>query len=159
MLVVLGQEKRKSGSYGFIAGCGRRNVPVKLVKYSDEDKGYDGRKAVAEAFVGQEVPLLKRRGSYVDNRTNERKFYTNFYLQCGDDWIPVEVEFQPNEREVDVNYGSNKRVFSAYAEALPPKFDMNNGSTEGEPVPTEDAENAPPSPTLQPMKDDSDIPF
>ncbi len=162
MKVVVGQAS-KNGEVGFTVVCGKRTIFISVVDYTNEkkeDKAYEGRVAVLEAFVGQEVLLFKRRGSYIDRESGDRKYFTNYFLQCGDDWIAIEVKYQPvGEKKEDPNYGLNRRVLSAFAEALPPKFDTNNGTTEGETAPAEEAENAPSAPTLIPMDDKVDIPF
>lgn len=69
-----------------------------------------------------EVKLFKKEGTYVDKDKNEKRF-TNFYVQCGDKLIPVDVKFFPNEKldGRDPEYAGRKEVLKAFAEKLPEK--------------------------------------
>ena len=44
-----------------------------------------------------EAKLFKKEGTYVD-KENKEKRYTNFYVQCGDTLIPIEVKYFPKEK-------------------------------------------------------------
>ncbi len=69
-----------------------------------------------------QVNLLKKNGVYVDKKDGKEKNFTNFYLQCGDSLIPVEVCFFPDaETGKDVRYVSRKQILSAFADVLPEK--------------------------------------
>ncbi len=69
-----------------------------------------------------QVNLLKKNGTYVDKKDGKEKRFTNFYLQCGDSLIPVEVKFFPNEETgIDRQYAGRKEVLSAFADILPEK--------------------------------------
>ncbi len=153
MLVTVGEGRRKNGKNGITVDCGRATVAVDVVNYGDDDIGYEGRVAVVRAFVGMEINLLKRRSSYIDNETGERKFATRFYGVFGTEWIGLETTFIPNEEGKDPDYGKNKRILSAFADVLPPKDDEGTPTESAKPV----AEGK--NPTLQAMDDGSDIPF
>ncbi len=141
MLVTLSKEKRV-GKVGFVVECGKAKIPVNVVNYTNddkEDKGYEGRVRVLEAFEGIPVTLLKRRGSYTDKKENEQKFFTNFYLRCGTDFIAIEVDYLPvDAKKEDPNYGSNRRILSAFADLLPSKEEFVNMSIEDAEIPPQE---------------------
>ena len=67
-----------------------------------------------------QVNLLKKRGSYVDNKTGEEKAFTNFFVRCGDVLVPVEVKyFEDKETGKDKRYRERCVLLSAFAEDLP----------------------------------------
>lgn len=67
------------------------------------------------------VELFKRKVKYV-NAQNEEKTATNFYIQCGDVLIPVEVKYFPDTATgKDERYGERKQLVSAFAQELPEK--------------------------------------
>lgn len=66
-----------------------------------------------------EVKLLKQKSSYV--KDGEQKTAINFFIDCGDERIPVEVKFFPGIDGKDKAFVSRKRVLSAFAESLPDK--------------------------------------
>ncbi len=91
-----------------------------------------------------QVSLLKKNGSYV-NKNGEEKKVTNFFVRCGDVLVPIEVKyFESKETGKDDRYRERRVLLSAFAEELPDKG--KNGKTEKKPA-------------LEPMDDDSDLPF
>ncbi len=162
MQVVLGKEKRKD-KVSFVATCNAVKIPVNVVDYSTDekkDKAYEGRVRVVEAFVGLPVFLYQRRKSYIDRETNERKFSTSYYAACGTDFIAIEVAYLPEgEKKEDPNYGSHRRILSAFAEVLQPKDEAVNVAAAESESSSEEAPTGTTKPTLQSMDDNSDIPF
>ena len=69
------------------------------------------------------VKLYKKTGTYFSQKDNKDKFFTNFYIQCNDQLIPVEVKYFPNPQldNRDPGYQGRFQVLSAFAEALPEK--------------------------------------
>lgn len=69
-----------------------------------------------------DVRLFKKEGTY-KNKEGKEKQYTNFYIQCNDKMIPVEVKFFPNENFEgrDPGYQGRVAVLSMLAEPLPEK--------------------------------------
>ncbi len=69
------------------------------------------------------VTLLKKNVKYIDKKDNNKeKTATNFYLQCGDSLIPIEVKFFADAATgKDNQYIGRKSVMSAFAEQLPEK--------------------------------------
>lgn len=91
-----------------------------------------------------QVSLLKKNGSYV-NKDGEEKKVTNFFVRCGDVLVPIEVKyFESKETGKDDRYRERRVLLSAFAEELPDKG--KNGKAEKKP-------------SLEPMDDDSDLPF
>lgn len=66
-----------------------------------------------------EVKILKQKSSYV--KDGEERTATNFFIDCGDERIPIEVKFFPSIDGKDYAFVSRKRVLSAFAESLPDK--------------------------------------
>ena len=66
-----------------------------------------------------QVELYKQTGTYV-NKDGVEKNFTNFYVKCGDEFIPVTVTFFENEKGNDPRYAPRKAVMSAFASLLPP---------------------------------------
>ena len=68
-----------------------------------------------------DVKLFKKSGTYHSEKENKDKPFTNFYVKCNDQLIPVEVKYFPvkefNDR--DPRYSSRVAVMSAFAEILP----------------------------------------
>ena len=92
-----------------------------------------------------QVSLLKKKGSYIDTKTNEEKTVTNYFVRCGDVLVPIEVKyFESKETGKDDRYRERRVLLSAFAEELPDKG--KNGKAEKKP-------------SLEPMDDDSDLPF
>ena len=91
-----------------------------------------------------QVSLLKKNGSYV-NKDGEEKKVTNFFVRCGDVLVPIEVKyFESKETGKDDRYRERRVLLSAFAEELSNKG--KNGKAEKKPA-------------LEPMDDDSDLPF
>ena len=65
-----------------------------------------------------EVKLLSQTGNYKDKNTGEDKTYVNFFLECGNERIPIEVKN-------DKAYGSRRTVLKAFAEPLSDKVAAN----------------------------------
>ena len=68
-----------------------------------------------------EVKLYKKKGTYIDKQTQKEKTFTNFYVRCGDQLIPVEPVYFPNSKfeNRDPSYQGRKAVLEAFAETLP----------------------------------------
>jgi len=65
------------------------------------------------------VGLFKKNVEYV-NKDGEKKTATNFFVQCGNVLIPVEVKFfEDKNTGEDKNYRTRKTLMSAFAEELP----------------------------------------
>lgn len=65
-----------------------------------------------------EVRLLSEDGKYKDKETGEEKSYTNFFVQCGNQRIPVEVKYFGTQEKPDKSYSSRKAVLRAFAEPV-----------------------------------------
>ena len=66
-----------------------------------------------------QVKLFKKNVNYV-NKDGETKVATNYFVQCGDVSVPVEVKyFEKKETGEDKNYRTRKTLMSAFAEELP----------------------------------------
>lgn len=68
-----------------------------------------------------EVKLFKKTGTYFSEKDKKDKPFTNFYIQCNDELIPVEVKYFPNPKtdNRDPGYQGRFAVLSAFAELLP----------------------------------------
>lgn len=66
-----------------------------------------------------QVELFKRKGTYTDKRTGEEKLFTNFFVKCGDELVPVEVKFFEDKEGRDPRYSARRAVMSAFAAVLP----------------------------------------
>lgn len=67
-----------------------------------------------------EVKLYKRTGTYLDQKDGTEKPFTNFFVACGDVFVPVEVKyFEDKETGRDDRYRERKVLLSAFAEVLP----------------------------------------
>ena len=74
--------------------------------------------------MAQELKLYKKQGTYVDKKDGKtEKSYTNFYIQCNDKLIPIEIKYFPNEKFEgrDPGYSGRKAVLETFAEVLPEK--------------------------------------
>ena len=69
------------------------------------------------------VELFKKKGKYVDKNSGKEKEFTNFYVKCGDQLIPVEAVYFPNQKceGRDPGYQGRKAVLEAFAVTLPEK--------------------------------------
>lgn len=70
-----------------------------------------------------EVKLWKKTGTYFNEEKKKDKPFTNFYVQCNDKFIPVEVKYFPNVDfgNRDPGYQGRFQVLSAFAELMPEK--------------------------------------
>ena len=76
-----------------------------------------------------EVSLYKKLVTYPSKVKDEKtgvekeveKTATNFYVKCGDMFVPVELKYFGTKENPDKNYGARKSVMSAFAEDLPEK--------------------------------------
>ena len=73
-----------------------------------------------------EVKLFKKNVGY-KTQTGEEKTATNYFLQCGDVLVPVEVKFFADKvTGEDKNYRTRRTLMSAFAAELPErKKDVN----------------------------------
>ena len=76
-----------------------------------------------------DIKLYKKEGTYFSEKDQKDKHYTNFYIQCNDQLIPVEVKYFPNPKtnDRDPSYQGRFAVLSAFATVLPEK--ENNEKT------------------------------
>ena len=70
-----------------------------------------------------EVKIFKKTGTYFSKEKNKDVPFTNFYVQCNDQLIPIEVKYFPNPQfeNRDPGYQGRFAVLSAFAEILPEK--------------------------------------
>ena len=90
------------------------------------------------------VTLYKKTGTYFSQKDNKDKQYTNFYVQCNDQLIPVEVKYFPNPQfqDRDPGYQGRFAVLSAFAAPLPerdekkesPSTDRSNNTSNENPA-------------------------
>ena len=75
-----------------------------------------------------EVKLYKKTGTYFSEKDKKDKPFTNFYIKCNDQLIPVEVKYFPTPKleNRDPGYSGRFQVLSAFAEVLPDKEDTNS---------------------------------
>ena len=72
-----------------------------------------------------EVKLFKKHVGY-KTQTGEEKTATNYFLQCGDVLVPVEVKFfADKETGEDKQYRTRRTLMSAFAEELPERKQNN----------------------------------
>ena len=81
------------------------------------------------------VSLFKKEGTYKDKDGNDKR-YVNFYVKCGDNLIPVEPCYFPQEKfqNKDPGYAPRKEVLKAFAETLPATSQRNGASGENPPL-------------------------
>ena len=86
-----------------------------------------------------QVKIFKKISHY--EKDGEQRTATNFYIQCGDMLIPVEVTYFPDKNtNKDNMYVARKTVLSTYAEVLPAREkDKSAETTEPENKPTLEA--------------------
>ena len=65
-----------------------------------------------------EVRLLSEDGKYKDKNSGDEKPYTNFFIQCGTQRIPIEVKYFGTQEKPDKSYSSRKTVLRAFAEPI-----------------------------------------
>ena len=68
-----------------------------------------------------DVKLVKKTVEY--DKDGQKKKGTNLYVQVGDEYVPIEVVFFPNEKceGRDPAFAGRMAILSAIAEELPPK--------------------------------------
>lgn len=72
-----------------------------------------------------DVKLFKQISHYV--KDGETKTATNFFVQCGETMVPIEVKyFENKETGRDNLFTGRKMVLSSYAETLPEKAKENS---------------------------------
>lgn len=65
-----------------------------------------------------EVKIYYKKGTYTNSNGEERQF-TNFYAQCGQKLIPIEVKYFSKDGHQDPQYATRKALLEAFAEPLP----------------------------------------
>lgn len=70
-----------------------------------------------------EVKLVKKNTTYTKQDGTKQRG-TNFYLQVGSEYIPIEVVFFPNDKceGRDPAFAGRMAILSAVAQELPPKL-------------------------------------
>ena len=70
-----------------------------------------------------EIKLYKKEGTYFSEKDQKDKPYTNFYIKCNDELIPVEVKYFPNSNcdNRDPGYQGRFSIIRVFAEKLPEK--------------------------------------
>ena len=66
-----------------------------------------------------QVELYKKKGTY--QKDGEERNFTNFYIQCGDSLVPVEVKNFSTKEKQDFMYSSRRVLLASYAAPLPEK--------------------------------------
>lgn len=71
-----------------------------------------------------QIRLVKKSVNFTDEQ-GVKKRTTNFYIQIGSTYVPIEVVFFPNDKceGRDPAFAGRMAVLSAIAEELPPKED------------------------------------
>ena len=64
-----------------------------------------------------QVELFKKKGTY--EKDGKVLPFTNYYLQCGDSMIPIEVKNFSTKEKQDYNYSARKGAMSAFATPIP----------------------------------------
>lgn len=69
------------------------------------------------------MKLYKKDGVYKDKKTGKEKRITNFYLECGNTLVPINVPYFPNSKcdDRDPQYQVRIGILSSFAEILPEK--------------------------------------
>lgn len=74
--------------------------------------------ALSQRSKIMQVNLYKQNVEYT--KDGEVKTATNYFVQCGDVLVPVEVKyFEDKKTGEDKNYRSRRTLMSAFAETLP----------------------------------------
>ena len=75
-----------------------------------------------------EIKLYKKEGTYFSEKDQKDKPYTNFFVKCNDELIPVEIKYFPQAKfdNRDPAYSGRFSVLRAFAEKLPDKEDVND---------------------------------
>ena len=66
-----------------------------------------------------QVELYKKKGTY--QKDGEERNFTNFYIQCGDSLVPIEVKNFSTKEKQDFMYSSRRVLLGSYAALLPEK--------------------------------------
>ena len=76
------------------------------------------------------VNLVKRTGTYFSEKDQKDKPYVNFYLQCNDQLIPIELKYFPQDKFDGRDPGYQKRlgIMEFCADLLPEKDSKANDS-------------------------------
>ena len=75
------------------------------------------------------VELLSENGKYVDKNDGKEKGYTNFFLQCGNERVPIEVKYFGNDEKRDNGYSGRKAILRSFATQLPDKVPVTTTTT------------------------------
>lgn len=77
-----------------------------------------------------QVKLFKKNVEYF-TQDGEQKKTTNFFVECGDVLVPVEVKFfEDKQTGKDKQYATRRTLMSAFAEELPDKKKLGNNQQE-----------------------------
>lgn len=80
------------------------------------------------------IQLFKKTSTYIDKEKVERKS-VQFYLQCGDTLIPIEVTyFKDKTTGKDAQYGGRREVLKAFASEFPKREKTQEKTKTDEPV-------------------------
>ena len=77
--------------------------------------------------MAMEIKLYKKEGTYFSEKDNKDKPFTNFYIECNGELIPIEVKYFPNPKFENRDLGYQKRfgALSILAEPLPEEIRKN----------------------------------
>ena len=77
--------------------------------------------------LSMELKLYKKEGTYFSEKDQKDKPYTNFYIECNGELIPIEVKYFPNPKFDNRDLGYQKRfgALSVLAEPLPEKTEVS----------------------------------
>ena len=86
-----------------------------------------------------QVKLFKKNVEYT-TQAGEKKTATNYFVECGDVLVPVEVKyFEDKQTGEDKNYRTRRTLMSAFAEELPErKKDVSSAQPQVEQKPVDD---------------------
>ena len=89
------------------------------------------------------VNLVKRTGTYFSEKEQKDKHYVNFYLQCNDQLIPIEVKYFPQAKFDGRDPGYQKRlgIMEFCADLLPEKDSEANDSQASESIDPPDVDD------------------
>lgn len=91
-----------------------------------------------------DVKLVKRSATFTDEQ-GAKKRTTNFYIQVGKTYVPIQIVFFPNDKceGRDPAFAGRMAVLTAVAEELPPKPDKPKGEPRATDELGEDPEQLP----------------
>lgn len=77
--------------------------------------------------MAMEIKLYKKEGTYFSEKDNKDKPFTNFYIECNGELIPIEVKYFKNPKLDGRDPGYQKRfgALSILAESLPEETPKN----------------------------------